>query len=135
MMVHERKIEKKERLHSSPLPTASPPPKVISKEARELAMMNMTIVILEEVKFLRKKITTLETDFQQSQARKEKQGKNRKSRHSPLHISRQSSFCVPSQRHKRKRHITIRIIPPKTTNTTITLPISKRKIYYRNISV
>ncbi len=135
MMVHERKIEKKERLYSSSLPTA-PPPKVISKEARELAMMNMTIVILEEVKFLRKKITDLETDFQQSQARKEKQGKNQRRRHSPLHVSRQSSFCVPSRRHQRKRHITIRIIPPKTTNIAATsLPISKRKIYYRNISV
>ena len=137
-MVHEMKTTKKKRLpESMPLPPLSIPNAAsASEKTRELAMMNITIVILEEVKSLRQKISDLEDGLQRSDARNRKQGKTTKrSRRSPLHISRQRSFCTPPPRHryknKTKKHISIRIIPPRHSNhhhETDFLPIRKRKI-------
>ena len=104
------------------IPTTGPAQ--FSQKARELALMNMTIVILEEVKFLRKKVSDLENDVQRVDARNRKQGKPNRRRHSPLHISRQRSFCRPDQQRRTKRRISIRIIPSYKMNP---LPIRKRK--------
>ncbi len=141
MMVHEMKTTKKKRLpESMPLrPLLIPNAASASEKTRELAMMNITIVILEEVKSLRQKISDLEDGLQRSDARNRKQGKTTKRRRrSPLHISRQRSFCTPppTARHryknKTKKHISIRIIPPRHSNhhhhETDFLPIRKRKI-------
>ena len=123
---------KKRRLSESTFLSAAaaeiPNASSASEKTRELAMMNITIVILEEVKTLRKKITDLENDFQQTNARKRKQGKISELRHrSPLHISRQRSFCKPNYKHK--NHLSIKIIPQKRhRHHHHPLPIRKRKI-------
>ncbi len=110
------------------IPTAGPAQ--ISQKARELALMNMTIVILEEVKFLRKKVSDLESDVQRVDARNRKQGKTNKRRHSPLHISRQRSFCRPKQQRRSQRRISIRIIP--SSNDMRLLPLRRRKLQFQD---
>ena len=130
-MVHETEI-KKIKLSEPKLVAPAVIPAVVpttgptqfSQKTRELALMNMTIVILEEVKFLRKQVSDLESDVQRVDARNRKQGKSNKRRHSPLHISRQRSFCNPDQQRRTKRRISIRIIPSYQINP---LPIQKRK--------
>ncbi len=137
MMVHETET-KKIKLSEPKLVAPAIAPEVIpattdpaqtSQKVRELALMNMTIVILEEVKFLRKKVSDLESDVQRVDARNRKQGKTNKRRHSPLHISRQRSFCTPpaKQQRRTKRRISIRIIP--SFNEMRLLP-SRRKLQY-----
>ena len=132
MMVHGRETKKKnlpesdfpvESLSTSSVPKTPPP---ASGKVRELAMMNIMIVTLEEVKFLRKKIGDLEDNQRRIDARNRKQGKSdQRLRHSPLHISRQRSFCTPSHRNNKKRRIAIQFVPRHEISL---LPIRKRKI-------
>ena len=135
MMVHGRETKKK-NLPESDFPVESlsttssvpktPPPPPASGKVRELAMMNIMIVTLEEVKFLRKKICDLEDNQRRTDARNRKQGKSdQRRRHSPLHISRQRSFCTPSHRNNKKRRISIQFVPRHEISL---LPIRKRKI-------